>query len=98
MNLKELVDLVVGKIRCAKEVGSQLCKEHSESENTLTFVKTAFSRDILERKERHVPAAITTWLLLLLIFGNDGSTVFLFGILPLLVYYILKVLKETPEQ
>ena len=98
MNLKELVGLVTGKIRCAKDVGSQLCKEHSEAKNTLTFVKTAFSREILERKERHVPAAITTWLLLLVIFGNDGSTVFLFGILPLLVYYILKVLKETPEQ
>jgi hypothetical protein len=98
MNLKELVGLVVGKFQCAKEVGSQLCKEYSESANTLTFVKTAFSRDILARKERHVPAAITTWLVLLLIFGNDGSTVFLFGILPLLVYYILKMLKESPEQ
>ena len=103
MNIKELKGDITGKAQHIKTLIGQLKKEHSESEGTIAFIKVAFTREILEKKERIPGAIITAWLLLLLIvsydwtFGMNWSMVFNFGVLPLIVYYIFRSIREAPS-
>lgn len=95
---------VTGKIQNCKELFAQLKKEHAESENTVVFVKTAFTREILEKKERIPGAIIGTWIFLLLIFsydwtfGMNWAMVFNLGVLPFLAFYIFRSIKEAPSK
>lgn len=95
---------VTGKIQHFKEFATQLRKEHSESDNTVVFVKTAFTREILEKKERIPGAIIGTWIFLLLIFsydwtfGMNWAMVFNLGVLPFLIYYIFRSIREAPSE
>ncbi|MGH8500205.1 MAG: hypothetical protein ACRERV_15570, partial [Methylococcales bacterium] len=81
----------------------KLRKEYSESNSKIAFIKTAFTREILEKKERIPGAIITAWILILMIFnyswtfGMNWSTVFNFGVLPIIVYYIVRTVRETPS-
>ncbi|MCI0667351.1 MAG: hypothetical protein L0Y38_10500 [Methylococcaceae bacterium] len=110
MKLKELQTIITEKIKNLKAqieplkaLFGQLRKEHSESKNTIAFVKQAFTREILEKKERIPGAIISAWILLLLIvsydwtFGMDWPMVFYFGVLPFIVYYIVRTVRQAPS-
>ena len=103
MNIKKLQSNITERIRPLKELGAQLRKEYSESDNKIAFIKAAFTREILEKKERIPGAVITAWFVLLLIacydwtYGMNWSLVFNFGVLPLIVYYIVRSIKEAPS-
>ncbi|MGR9106229.1 MAG: hypothetical protein ACU843_04785 [Gammaproteobacteria bacterium] len=103
MEFKELQTRFTTTIQNLKNLGAQLGKEHAESASTVAFVKTAFTREILEKKERIPGAIITTWFLILIVacydwtFGMNWSMVFNLGVLPLLVYYIVRSIKDAPS-
>lgn len=103
MNFKELQADISKRIQSLKGFSAVLRKEYSESDGKIGFVKGAFKREILEKKERHPSAIITAWILLLLIFsydwtfGMNWSLVFYFGALPFIVYYIYRTVKQAPS-
>ena len=103
MNIKELKADITERAQNIKALIGQLKKEHSESESTIAFIKVAFTREILEKKERIPGAIISAWLLVLIIFsydwtfGMNWSTVFNFGVLPLIAYYIFRSIREAPS-
>ena len=103
MNIKELQGNISARTRTLKELSMQLRKEYSESDNKTAFIKEAFTREILEKKERIPGAIATAWLLLLLIFcydwsfGMNWSMVFNFGVLPLIIFYIVRSIREAPS-
>ncbi|MGH8548392.1 MAG: hypothetical protein ACRERU_07295 [Methylococcales bacterium] len=110
MQFKELQTKITERIQNLKALVAQLQaliaqlrKEHSASKNTIAFIKEAFTREILEKKERIPGAIITAWILILLIvsydwtFGMNWSIVFYLGVLPFIVYYIVRTVKEAPS-
>ncbi|MGH8558428.1 MAG: hypothetical protein ACRESZ_13385 [Methylococcales bacterium] len=103
MKLEQLKSKITANIQCLQDAGAKLRKEYAESDQKIAFVKTVFTREILERKERIPGAIITAWILILLIFsyswtyGMNWSTVFNFGVLPAIVYYIVRALREAPS-
>jgi hypothetical protein len=103
MTFKDLKAKITGSITNLKEIIAQLRKEYSESNNKIAFIKKAFAREILEKKERIPGAIITAWFLILLIgcydwtYGMQWSIVFNFGVLPLIVYYIVRTIREAPS-
>lgn len=103
MNIKELKAKITEKIQSLKELTATLRKEYSESKSKIGFIQTAFKREILDKKERIPGAIITAWILVLMIFnyswtyGMNWSTVFNFGVLPIIVYYIWRSVRESPS-
>lgn len=103
MKVKELQNVISERIQILKTLFAQLRKEHSESKNTIAFIKEVFTREILEKKERIPGALVAAWFLILLIacydwtFGMNWSMVFNLGVLPLIAYYIVRSLRQTPS-
>jgi hypothetical protein len=100
---KALQTKITERVQNVKALAAQLRKEHADSKNTVAFVKQAFTREILEKKERIPGAIITAWILILLIFsydwtfGMNWSLVFYLGVLPFIVYFIVRSIRESPS-
>lgn len=103
MTFRELQTNITGTIQNLKQFSSKLRKEHSESPNTIAFIKTTFTREILDKKERIPGAIITAWIVILLMtcydwtYGMNWSMVFNLGVLPIIVYYIVRTIKQAPS-
>ncbi len=101
--INERIQNLREKIQNLRQLSSQLRKEHSESPNTIAFVKAAFTREILEKKERIPGAIIAAWILILMIasydwtFGMNWSVVFYFGVLPFIVFFIVRSIRQAPS-
>lgn len=103
MNVEQIKAKTTANIECLKQLGAQLRKEFAESPRKLDFFKTLFAREILEKKERIPGAIIAAWILILLIFsyswtfGANWAIVFNFGILPAIIYFVWRALRQAPS-
>lgn len=103
MTLQEIKAKGAQMTQGLRQVGAELRKEYAESKNIIAFTKTAFTREILEKKERIPGAIITGWFLVLLIacfdwtYGMNWAMVFNLGVLPFLVYYIVRNVWDSPR-
>ncbi len=95
MNFNELVAKVKEAITSVKELAGQIRKDYAESTGLVAFVKGLVSKEILEKKERIPGAIITVWILFLMMF-YDMAIVFNFGILPVIIYFTVRVIKNAP--
>jgi hypothetical protein len=103
MTFNDLKAKITGNVQKVKAIIAPLGKEFSESDNKIAFIKEAFSREIVQKKERIPGAIITGWFLILFIFcydwtfGMNWSMVFNLGVLPLIIYYIVRTIREAPS-
>lgn len=96
MNIKELVEKSRTHISNFQELIAKIRKDYAKSDNFVSFAKNLITKEILEKKERIPGAIITLWLLLLTIFTFNLAIVFNFGILPIMIYYVVQIVRNAP--
>ena len=94
-SLKELDSKLRLKIAAAKSFVAKARQDYAKSENLISFLKDLITNEILNKRERIPTVSVTLWLLFLLIFF-DMVIFFNLGLLPILIYYMVRVIKNTP--
>ncbi len=79
------------------QVFKKAVDDYKRADNFEVFFKTFVKEELSEKPERIVPTAITVWILILLITHWKFWIVFVFGILPIILYHLLKIFKKTPQ-
>ena len=96
MNFNEIVAKVKATITSTKELAENIRQDYAASAGLVSFVKGLVSKEILEKKERIPGAILTVWILFLLIF-YDMAILLVFGLLPILIYVSVQMIKNAPS-
>ena len=103
MDLEELKALanqsktqLLDKAGTLLQVFSKAREDLKRADNFEVFFKTFVNEELMEKPERIPATAISIWILILLVFHWKFWIVFVFGILPIILYYLIRVIKKTP--
>ncbi len=77
------------------DVLKKASEDYKRADSFESFVKTFYNEELVQKPERIPVTAITVWILLL-VFHGKFWIVFVFGVLPFILYYLLQVLRKTP--
>ncbi|MCH9697453.1 MAG: hypothetical protein K0U68_05040 [Gammaproteobacteria bacterium] len=70
-------------------------EDYKRAENLESFIKTFYNEELLQKPERIPVTLFSAWILILVLHWKFWI-VFVFGILPIILYQLLKVLQKTP--
>ena len=86
---------LLNKLDSLQQILAKARKNYSKSGDFETFIKTFYKEELLDQPERIPVTAMGIWLLTL-IFHWKFWVFFVFGILPIVFYYLLKTFKKVP--
>jgi hypothetical protein len=86
---------LLNKLGSLQQILAKARKDYSKAGDFETFIKTFYKEELLDQPERIPIVAMSIWMLLL-IFHWKFWIFFVFGILPMVFYYLLKVFKKAP--
>ena len=70
--------------------------DYKRADNIETFFKTFLKEELMDQPHRILPTAVTVWILILLVTHWKFWIVFVFGILPIVIYYLIPIFRKTP--
>jgi len=77
------------------QVLSKARDDYKRADNIETFFKTFLKEELMDHPERIPVTAYCVWLLMLLTHWKFWI-VFVFGILPIVLYYLIPIFRKTP--
>lgn len=90
-----LITGLLNKLGSLQQILAKARKDYSKADDFETFIKTFYKEELLDQPERIPVAVYCLWLLMLLTHWKFW-VLFVFGILPIIAYYLLKVFKKVP--
>jgi hypothetical protein len=78
------------------QVLSKARDDYKRADNIETFFKTFLKEELMDQPKRILPTVVTVWILILLVFHWKFWIVFVFGILPIVLYYLIPIFRKTP--
>ena len=78
------------------QVFAKAREDYKKSDSIESFVKTFLNEELMQKPERIPATAISVWILILLVFHWKFWIVFVFGILPIILYYLIRAIKKAP--
>ncbi|MEE9413600.1 MAG: hypothetical protein V3V22_11175 [Methylococcales bacterium] len=87
---------LLNKLGSLQQILGKAREGYAKAGDLETFIKTFYKEELLDQPERIPVAALSVWMLLL-IFHWKFWVFFVFGVLPIILYYLLKVFKKVPS-
>ncbi len=91
----QLKSELLNKLGSLQQILAKARQDYSKASDFETFIKTFYKEELLDQPERIPVTAMSVWLLIL-IFHWKFWIFFVFGVLPVIGYYVLRVFKKTP--